>query len=68
MLSTPEATDEFYKAKKERFRPHIASLWADLERTRYYEFCKDKIRIIKRLIDQKRTWQDRSDIKKRWGL
>jgi len=68
LLSTPEATDEFYKAKKERFRPHIASLWADLERTRYYEFCKDKIRIIKRLIDQKRTWQDRSDIKKRWGL
>jgi hypothetical protein len=68
LLSTPEAAVDFYKARKERFRPHIARLWADLSRTRYYEVCKDKIGIIKRLIDQRKIWQDRADIKKRWGL
>ena len=68
LLSASDAAVDFYKARKERFRTHIPRLWADLERTRYYESCKDKIRFLKRLIDQKRTWQDRADIKKRWGL
>jgi len=68
LLSSPDAAADFYKAKKERFRPHIPKLWADLERTRYYETCKEKIRILRRLIDHRKTWQDRTDIKKRWGL
>lgn len=67
-LGSIDAAADFYRAKKDRFRPYVARLWADIERTRYYEVCKNKIRIIKTMIDRKRTWRDRADIRASWGL
>ncbi|MGB4174396.1 MAG: hypothetical protein WBK61_00705 [Bacillota bacterium] len=68
LLGTTDAVSDFYKARKDRFRPHIDKLWADIERTPYYQTHRKQIRVIKRLIDSKKIWRDRSDIRKNWGV
>lgn len=68
LLRSVDAASDFYKARKRRFRPHVDKLWADIEQTRYYRTCHRQIRVIKRLIDNRKTWRDRSDIRKSWGV
>jgi len=63
-----DAVEDFYKARKRRFRLIIGKLWSDIERTQYYQKCCQKILVIKKLIDSKRIWREQSDIRKSWGI
>lgn len=66
LLTNHELQRAFYQSTKEPFYQHFPELWYHLEQVPTFQQYADDIRPIKKWIDDRKTWPDHADIKRRW--
>lgn len=66
LFTNPDLQRAFYQSYKEPFYNHFPSLWHHLEQVPTFHQYADHIRPMKQWIDDRKTWPDHADIKRRW--
>lgn len=63
-----EAHRAFYNGDQQYFRPLFEDIWGDIQALDSYKEYKNELQVIRDMITENKTWNEKQDIRKAWSL
>lgn len=67
-LNNPQAQQAFYRGDQDHFRKVFPMIWAEIEATDLGRKYIEEISILKWMVDNQASWDEKRDLRKTWKL